>query len=538
MGLNAKVTIQYYNKDGELVTKVNPAYVPMSSGLLTSGSALDKSSVSNCGTLHSDYVKALPRWTLCEDVMSGEDTVRSKGSLYCPKPSGQSDEEFAAFLLRASFTNATGRAHDGLEGLIYRKKPSSRLPTKLEELTNDITTTGATLDELSKTITDHILTTGRGGLLLEYPITEQVPGKSVAEAEKNGERPYVAFYEAKDILNWREGKVNNKRQLTWVKLREWDELVDSVDSDKTAYVEIIREIMLDENGNCIQKVYVGGYKENVTPKVMPIIINNEPINYIPFVFVGTIDTSSKIRKSPIYDIAIKNIHHWQLSADRRHALHWADNPTAIIFGQIITADGKPLEIIKLGSSEVINVQQGGDAKFLEFMGNGLAPTKLQMDEDMAEMAILLSRILAGDTKAAEAAETAAIHRVGENAVLAAIANAISTAITKILTIMANWIGAKGEVSYKLNTNFYPTPMTSQMLIALTNSLISNAISPEEFYDALVAGDVIRPDKTYDEHKKEIDAAPKTSVKKEGPINAPGPADELGGPKGPPSKSGA
>jgi len=420
--------------------------------------------------------------------------------------------------------------------LIFRKKPAAILPDKVSALATDITTTGLTIDELVKGITHEVLITGRGGLLVEFPTVIPNPNKVIAEAERNGERPYLTYYSAEDILNWRETRIRNKKQLTWVKLREWREEVDINDPNQTTYTEIIREIQLIGAGLCSQLEYEAGKRDTGVTK--SVVINNKQLDYIPFVFVGTIDTSTKVQKPPVYDIAIKNIHHFQLSADRRNAIHWADSPTPVVIGALVSSDGKPVEVVKLGSATVLNIAQGGEAKYLEFMGNGLTPTKDQMNEDLAEMAILLSRILAGDSKAAEAAETAAIHRAGENAVLASIANAVSSAITKALQIVALWLKEEpNKISYRLNTNFYPTPMTSQMLIALTNSLITGkGITQEEFFDALVAGDVIRPDKTYDEHGKELAAMPKfEEIPTGGALNAPGTADgkSSNGPNGQP-----
>jgi hypothetical protein len=500
-----------------------PAFVSLTSGLLSSVATMDKASTANVGPLHPEYIKAMKRWRLCRDAVEGEDAVRARGTEYLPKPNGQDVDDYTMYSNRASYTNATGRAQDGLEGLIYRKKPTTTLPEKLAAIKADITTTGLSLDELAKEATHEVLITGRGGLLAEYPTVEPVANRTKADVEDNGERSYLTFYPTEDILNWSEGVIKNKKQLTSVKVREWIEKSVSVADAATAYQELIRVIRLNTNGLCEQLVYNEGIGHN--PIILPIIINSKQLDYIPFWFIGTVDTSPKVRRPPVYDIAVKNIHHFQLSADRRNALHWADSPTPVIIGALVSKDGSPVEAVRLGSSTVLNLAQGGEAKYLEFQGNGLNPTKEQMNEDMSEMAILLSRILASDSKGAEAAETAAIHRAGENAVLAAIANAISTAFTKALTAIAEWEGVdivKEEISYRLNTNFYPTPMTSQMLIALTNSLITGkGITPEEFYDALVAGDVVRPDKTFDQHKEELDKMPKPPEEPAGgALNAP------------------
>lgn len=501
---------------------LDPSYIPTKSGLLSTG-YVDKTSIINVGNINTEYAKAMTRWQLCRDVTEGEDIVRSKGTLYLPKPSGQTEQEYTSYSLRASFTNATGRALDGLEGLIFRKKPTSLMPEEMEEIAEDITTTGLTLDELAKYATDEVIRVGRGGLLVEYPTT--IAGeRTISDVEEDNEHPYLTFYPAEAIIDWREGRIKNKKKPTFVKLREWLETPSPTNPMETETIQLIRIIQLNAEGYCEQLEYLGSLDQGVIPTIKPIIINGEPLKYIPFVFLGPMGTSPSVSKPPIYDIAIKNVHHWQVSADRANAVHWSDCPTPVVIGNIISTDGAPVETIKLGSTTVLNIAQGSDAKFLEFMGHGLVATKELMQEYMSEMAILLSRILAGDSKAAEAAETAAIHRAGENAVLASIANSISSGFTKALQIMAKWLKLDDQVSYRLNTNFYPTPLSSQNLIALTNALIARTISQEEFFEALVAGDVIRPDKTLDQHKEEIAAMPSIEVQTGGALNPMNPAN--------------
>jgi len=173
--------------------------------------------------------------------------------------------------------------------------------------------------------------------------------------------------------------------------------------------------------------------------------------------------------------------------------------------------GEEVKTLKLGSATAINLQLGGDAKFLEVVGNGLQPTKELLDDISQYMAILGSKILTSDQAAAEAAETAAIHRAGEHSVLASIANAVGNGLTQALNLFLEFAGKSGEVVYRLNTDFYPSPMSSQDLIALVGALQAKSISDVEFYEALVAGELIRPDKTFEEHKKEISEMPEQPV---------------------------
>jgi len=127
------------------------------------------------------------------------------------------------------------------------------------------------------------------------------------------------------------------------------------------------------------------------------------------------------------------------------------------------------------------------------------------------MALLGSKILSSDSRAAEVAATAAIHRAGENSVLAAMANSMSASITRAMEWVCwfnGWEEDARMVSYRLTTDFYPTPMDSQTLIALIGAVQAQKISEQEFYEALVEGEIIRSDKTFAQHQQEIREMPK------------------------------
>lgn len=58
---------------------------------------------------HPDYDTSAVDWSRVRDVMAGEDAVKAAGEKYLPRLDSQTDEEFAAYVERASFFNATAR---------------------------------------------------------------------------------------------------------------------------------------------------------------------------------------------------------------------------------------------------------------------------------------------------------------------------------------------------------------------------------------------------------------------------------------------
>jgi hypothetical protein len=56
-----------------------------------------------------DYDAAALEWSRARDVPAGEDAVKGGGEKYPPRLDAQTDEEFAAYVKRASYFNASAR---------------------------------------------------------------------------------------------------------------------------------------------------------------------------------------------------------------------------------------------------------------------------------------------------------------------------------------------------------------------------------------------------------------------------------------------
>jgi acyl carrier protein len=90
-----------------------------------------------------------------------------------------------------------------------------------------------------------------------------------------------------------------------------------------------------------------------------------------------------------------------------------------------------------------------------------------------------------------------------------MARNVSHGLTEVLELMAEYTGEDSEeIDYQLSTDYLPYAMDSQTLIALIGAVSAGKMSDEEFFEALVAGEMVRPDKTYNQHKEELARMPK------------------------------
>lgn len=116
------------------------------------------------------------------------------------------------------------------------------------------------------------------------------------------------------------------------------------------------------------------------------------------------------------------------------------------------------------------------------------------------MAILGARMLEQQKKATETAEVAAVHRSGEQSMLAAMAQAISIGMRQALETFSAWAGGQGPVEYDLNRDFFPLAMNPQQLSALVLAWQQGGISKQTLFDNLQQGEIIAESTTFEEEE--------------------------------------
>lgn len=462
-------------------------------------------------TQHSSYDKGLSRWKKCRDVLEGEDAVHAAGAAYLPKLSGQTDDEYKAYVGRTPFYGATARTVDGYVGMIFRKEPDLKA-SGIDALIQDITLADASLNEFAEAITREVIGIGRFGVLVEYPVVIE-QRQTVAQAEAANHRPYATSYPAESILNWRSERVNNSMQLTMLALKEV--VTEWLNEFESKEIEQIRGLFLEDSGTgyqYVQRVYrKSGENGNagaweVIAEFTPLM-KGKPLPYIPFQFFGPAHNGPEIQKPPIYDLVTMNLSHYRSTADLEHGAHYTGLPTAVVMGYQVErdAEGKALDKFSIGSADAwVFPDKDADAKYLEFTGQGLQALENRIKDKQEQMAAIGARMLSPEKAQAEAAETLKLKHAGEGAVLSTISSMISQGLTRVLNIMAEWAGASAGQVITLNKDFVELTMTGPELTALIGAWQSGGISRETMFWNLQQGEMIQPGRTFEQEKDSIE----------------------------------
>ncbi len=468
---------------------------------------------------HPDYDAAATVWSRARDVLAGEDAVKAGGEKYLPRLDCQTDEEFAAYVKRASFFNASARTSEAYLGLMFRRPPFVKLPADgagvgraMGVFQNDADMLGTTLTGYAKVVVGDVIGLGRGGTLVDW--------EDVVE-----HRAYVVFYRAEQVINWRVERVNGRNVPTLIVLKEQVLAGPDLDDDgfELRMVDQMRVLRLvpgdgepvagKQDYHCVVELWQPKKTQRRGTKVEWQLVGTrtplrlgKPLPLIPFVFHGPRHSRPDVDRGPLEDIIAVNLDHYRLNADFKHGLHFTALPTAWVSGFDKGAS------LRIGSSTAwVSETPGATAGFLEFTGQGLTTHERAMDRDERLMATLGSRMLADEKKVGETATAIELRQAGEYSILGNVALSVSESLTQVLRWVYWWNSTeelpddvKGEqVLMTLNTDFSVKGLASQDIQAIVGAWQAGAFSQDSMFDLFRRGEVLPEGRTNEEEAKLI-----------------------------------
>ncbi|TDR34676.1 uncharacterized protein DUF4055 [Aquamicrobium defluvii] len=445
---------------------------------------------------HPAYEEYLPSWQLMRDAMAGEDDIKKAGEKYLPMKSGTRAIEnpelraaaYEAYKLRAEFPELLAPTVRGAVGTMLDDPAKIELPAGLEPLREMATRDGLTLDALHRRIITEQMVTGRYGIL---------PGVT-----KSGS-PYLAGYITEAITNW---DTDDEQRPDWLMLNETRLVLDRSTGDWST-LEQYRECYV-ENGRYMARVWTKtGGTWKVDEPVEAANRKRQPLDELPFIFVGTSDLTPDPDDVPLYGLAKLAVRVYRLDADYTFALHMTSEPTPVAIGF-----DDPKEAVKqgrapttLGSSKLWILPAGGDAKYLEFSGPGLAAQEKAIQSSLDRAVIFGANLLADTQRTAESGEAIKLRLGNQTSTLKTVLLTASAGLEKALKNLAVWMGEDpNKVVVTPNVDFFDHTVTAQEIDAIVRGWQAGAYSWRSAFSRLQKGGVIPEDRTPEEELEMID----------------------------------
>ncbi len=491
---------------------------------------------------HPEFDATLPAWLRARDILAGEDAIKAGGEKYLPRLDSQTEEEFANYVKRASFFNATGRTAEAYLGLIFRRPPFVKLPGSDSEISstglaralgdfaNDVDMLGTPLAGYAKLVVGDVVGLGRAGSLIDWGGSGN-SDQGNAVSNRKEQRAYAVFYPAEQIINWRVERVRGRNVPTLVVLREFVPAAASLalsdaeaDEFEAAPVEQIRvlRLVVEDGGEAFCRVDLWQPKAGQSRKKQEWVLVEsraplrlgKPLPLIPFVFHGPRHSQPNVDKGPLEDILAINLDHYRLDADFKHGLHFTALPTAWVSGFDKAAT------LRIGSSTAwVSETPGASAGFLEFTGQGLTTFERAMDRDEKLMAVLGSRMLEDVKKVGETATAIELRQSGEYSILGTVALSVSMSLTQVLRWVYWWNSTEDQpddvteeqVLIQLNTDFSAKGLASQDVQAIVAAWQAGAISLDTMHELFRRGEILPEGRTSEEETQLLEADAKRAA---------------------------
>jgi Domain of unknown function (DUF4055) len=415
----------------------------------------------------------------------------SAGKTYVPPLSGhKSDQEYREYLERGSWYGALAKTAAAFIGQIYRRTPVVTLTPRLLKREANIDNLGSTIYTFTKNATFEVLTKGRYALMVDV-------------APDSGDRtsnpvPFLAGYNAESIRNWRHRVIDGVPKLDQVILYEVVE-APAADGYGSVLTPRFRVLELDSAGYYNVHFWShnreGQFIQDGNRIYPRLKIGGEPIDYIPFVFMGPRSQSATPQQPPMLAMAEANVDFWRFSVDLNSGLHKTAFPVPWIQG--VNPDDQHKFVIS--ESIIWLLPAGASAEYLEFRGDGLQSLERALERVERYMAKLGAQMLEDKKRVTETAEALNMRSSGETASLADISMSCSESFTTALQMMAGLVDDDPTaVQCTLNTDFEAGGMSSQDLLGLVTARTQGLLTMEDFAWNLQRGEIVRPGQSLEE----------------------------------------
>lgn len=441
---------------------------------------------------HPLYSKFKLDWQDIQNALDGERAIKHEGESYLPRTNGMIEATrnnidcvhiYDGYRKRAQYPEWVRDSIRSMIGLVSRLKSTVELQHKqLEILKTQATDDGFSLDELFIRTVSKGVEFGRYGLLSDFDSS----GKA-----------YIAVYDACNIINWKINPVGGRRDASLIVLKE-SKLVGEDEFSHQSETQY-RVLDLDELG--FYRVRLFNQGGELTTTIEPKM-GSKRIDFIPFVFGGSINNSVEPNPIPLLTMARSAIKYYQLSADYFQSLYMTAHPQPYAVGvesqPVLDDDGditsyeSPLKMT--GAIALWELPKESSVGYLEVSGSGIELTKKEMSSQRDAAIEAGAKVI--DAGSNESGEARKARQDDQHATLHTIVASASNAIEQAVKYIALWLGVDdSKIEYSVALEFN-VAIDSQILNNLYNLALSNKISFDSVWNYMQTGRL--PERSYED----------------------------------------
>lgn len=416
--------------------------------------------------LHPEYLQFVPYWKQIRTFVRGMNDVKEYIQSVTSDTSTKGRKRNKDYKDRAIYVNFPMRTRNALHGAVFRKNPEIELPAQIDFLLSDVNGADLSIEHLAKSCVANVLEVGRHGLFVDY-----------------GDRAKIVEYTAENVSYW---ETNEKGVLSLVKILTGG--------------ETYKLLKIGIDGYYIEKYEKDELLETIEPKKF----DGSRFDYIPFVFVGSVNNSPDVDEMPLWPIVDITRGHLQNSADLEDlARYLIPTPAVTVPNRSWLEEMLPNGIYTFGDGSIIPLPEGGSASLLQANENQMHSKLMEQKED--QLIKIGARLISGNNTN-RTAEEAKIMYSSENSMLDTIAGNTSEAIKWCLEVCNEFMSAtQDEIVFKLNREFFDSSINPQLVAQSILMLDRGIVATKDVRGYLRKSGFIEADRTDEDIDGEIEA---------------------------------
>lgn len=436
---------------------------------------------------NEDYKAQMPDLELVRDVYAGSRVIKGKSTEYLPQEPKETDEAYAIRLKRSGWWGGFRKVIRALVGMVARKPAvlSKGVAQQILDILDNIDLQGNDLATFVKDQFRQALQDGHSFILIDMP--RPLDPAVATLADERGRRPYWCPRKKCQVINWQEstsdaGEIVLTQVTIYECLKEPAGRFAETEVDQWRVLALVNghlewEIWREQqNRDGEKEVYL--HDGGIVPQ----------INFIPLVMVPTNATGFLTSDPPLKDLADLNVSHYQLWSDIKNIIHRCCVPILAFFGR---EEGDAVEI---GPNAGVDMPQGGDVKYVEPTGAGIASAQEEMKCTERLMGVMGLELLAPRSDVEVTATQSAIDDSSQISELGGMVESLDNAVNQALYYTARFLGLT-EVggTWKANKDFNRLKLDSAMLQAISNQVTAGQLSLETLWWQMERGELLPPD---------------------------------------------
>lgn len=397
-------------------------------------------------------------------LRGGTRAMRLAGKKYLPQEPKESPTAYSNRVRRSVLTNFYRKTVDKFSGKITKKAPEvlEDTPDLITDLEDNIDNQGNSIAQVTEQALTYAIDDGVVFMFVDSPTMPTTAaeadgntsdddeddvdefGRTRAQDEELGLRPYVRTIQAKNLIGWKHRMVNGKPILDEIRIAETVTTPDPEDVFNEISVPQIRQVKPFVHWLWQEVKNQDGKTEWQVVEVIPT-----QFEVIPLVPLYTSRQKFLVGEPLFIDLGNMNITHWQSDSDQMNITHVIRVP--ILFGRGLTQAGEQVQI-EIGPNSLTHGDAGSDLKYVEHTGKAVEQGSKELDRLETNMTRMGAEIIMNQRTGQPTATARALDQVDADSEMATISTSTQDAWQEVFLFMAVAFGIEIEDPEKVGVN--------------------------------------------------------------------------------------